>query len=69
LGYEINVEGLSIIDPAGKARKLFPKSQNEFYIDWLPTVLRFEEDKLIILGSQICDQWTATGMIYNKINQ
>jgi hypothetical protein len=69
LGYEIKVDGLSIIDPAGKARKLFPKSQNEFYIDWLPTVLRFEDGRLIISGSQICDQWTATGMAYNKIDQ
>ena len=67
-GFVISVDGLSFIDPSGKARKLIPKSHNEFYIDWLPTVLRFEENKIIISGSQICDQWTTTGMTYNKID-
>lgn len=66
LGFVIRVDGLSFIDPAGQTRKLFPKTQNEFYVDWLPTVLRFENDKIIISGSQICERWTSTGMIYSK---
>jgi hypothetical protein len=65
LGFVIKVDGLSFIDPCEKKRKLFPKSQSEFYVDWLPTVLRFENDKIIIAGSQICERWTTTGMIYN----
>ena len=65
LGFVIRVDGLSFIDPTGQTRKLFPKSQNEFYVDWLPTVLRFEDEKIIISGSQICERWTTTGMIYN----
>jgi len=66
LGFVIKVDGLSFIDPCGDNRKLFPKSHNEFYVDWLPTVLRFENDKIIISGSQICERWTTTGMIYSK---
>ena len=67
LGFVINVDGLSFIDPTGQTRKLFPKSRNEFYVVWLPTVLRFENEKIIISGSQICERWTTTGMIYTKI--
>jgi len=66
LGFVIKVDGLSIIDPTGKTRKLFPKSRNEFYVDWLPTVLRFEDNTVIISGLQVCERWTTTGMTYNK---
>lgn len=67
LGFVIKVDGLTITDPTEKSRTLFPKSHNEFYVDWLPTVLRFEDNKIIISGSQIDQRWTATGMIYSKI--
>lgn len=67
LGFVISVDGLSITDPTEKTRGIFPKSHNEFYVDWLPTILRFEDKKIIITGSQICERWTTTGMIYNKI--
>ncbi|MDR1687304.1 MAG: hypothetical protein LBS21_01675 [Clostridiales bacterium] len=65
-GFVIKAHGASITDPAGDERKLFPKSQNEFYVDWLPVVLRFEGDKIIISGSQIADRWTTTGLIYAR---
>jgi hypothetical protein len=61
----IKVNGLSFIEPTGKKRKLIPKSQNVFYVDWLPTILLFEDNKIIISGLQICERWTTTGMIYN----
>lgn len=67
-GFVINVDGLTITDPTGKIRALFPKTDNEFYVDWLPTILRFEENRIIISGSQICERWTAMGMIYKKMN-
>ena len=67
-GFVINVDGLSMTDPTGKIRALFPKSANEFYVDWLPTILRFEENRIIISGSQICERWTAMGMLYKKMN-
>ena len=63
-GFTIIIDGLSFTDPTGQIRKLVPKSQNEFYVDWLPTVLRFEGDKIIISGSQICERWTKTGTVY-----
>ena len=68
-GFVISVDGLSIMDPTGKERELLPKTDNEFYIDWLPTTLRFEESRIVISGSQICERWTATGTIYNKMNK
>jgi hypothetical protein len=69
LGFKISIDGLSFIDPTGQKRKLIAKSHNEFYVDWLPTVLKFEVDKIIIAGSQVCEQWTKTGMEYCKIKQ
>ncbi len=65
-GYIISVDGLSFTDPTDKARALIPKSQSEFYVDWLPTILRFENERIIISGSQIVERWTTTGMIYYK---
>jgi hypothetical protein len=65
-GYVITVCGMSVTDPAGRERKLFPKSQNEFYVDWLPVVLKFENDSVVISGSQVGDRWTATGLVYNR---
>lgn len=66
LGYVIQVEDRSIIDPEGTRRKLTPKNQNEFYVDWLPIVLRFENDGIIMAGTQISDRWSATGTRYVK---
>jgi len=66
LRFTISVDGLSFIDPTGKFRKLIPKNDNEFYVDWLPVVLRFEDERIIISGSQISERWTETGMIYTK---
>ena len=68
LDFVISVDGLSFVDPTGQTRKLFPKSQNEFYVDWLPTILRFEDNNIVISGSQICERWTATGTTYCKID-
>jgi len=64
LGFVIKINGLSFTDPTGKERKLYVKSQNEFYVDWLPTVLRFENGKIIISGSQVAERWTTTGLEY-----
>ncbi|MCL2707716.1 MAG: hypothetical protein FWF03_01230 [Defluviitaleaceae bacterium] len=66
LGLSIKVEGLAFTDSNGQARKLIPKSPDEFYVDLLPAVLRFENGGIIILGSQICERWTKTGTIYQK---
>ena len=67
LGFVITVDGLSITDPNGNTRPLYLKSYNEYYVDWIPTILRFENEKIIISGSQTGSRWTTTGMIYTKI--
>lgn len=67
LGFEIVVDGLSIKDPTGYVRKLVPKSNNEYYVECLPTILRFDESmNIIISGIQICERWTTEGIIYKK---
>jgi len=54
-------------DPNGTARGLISKSGNEFYVERLPVVLRFENPKQItIVGSPIVERWTATGTIFEK---
>jgi hypothetical protein len=64
-GYKIIVDGLTMTDPEGKTRALTPKSENEFYVECLPAVLRFEEPGYLRMsGMQICAPWTATGLIY-----
>jgi len=64
--YTIEILGLLMTDPTGKTRKLFPKTHNEFYVDWLPVVLRFEDSRIVISGSKVSDRWTETGMTYIK---
>jgi len=66
LGYVIKVDGLSITDPNGDTKPLYSKSHNEFYVDWIPTILRFENEQIIIAGSQTGSQWTTTGTVYIK---
>ena len=65
-GYTITVDAMFIIDPNSETRPLHIKSSNEFYVDWIPTILRFEDGRIIISGSQTGSRWTTTGFIYNK---
>ena len=67
-GFVIEVNGISIVDPNGNTRPLHLKSENEFYVDWIPTILRFEENKIIIAGSQTGSRWTTTGLVFRRIN-
>jgi len=64
---EIVVEGLAVTDPEGKKRKLIPISENEFYMECLPTVLRFETPgRIVMSGEQISARWTTTGTAFDK---
>ena len=68
LNFEIIVDGLMIVDPDGSDKKLTPKTANEFYVERLPMILRFENsEQLIMSGLQICARWSNTGMVYKKI--
>jgi len=65
LGYKIIVDGLTMTDPEGNERALTPKSDNEFYVERLPVILRFENPgRLVMSGTQIIARWTATGLLY-----
>jgi len=67
LELEIKIEGLSMRDPVGNTRALIPRAGNEFYVERLPVVLRFESPRRIaIAGTQICERWTTTGTIFIK---
>jgi hypothetical protein len=69
LNFEIKVDGLTIIDPVGKTRKLIPKSTSEFYIECLPVILQFENSRQIITaGLQIVERWTKIGTRYKKMD-
>ena len=64
---KMTVDGLTMVDPSGSTRELIPKSGNEFYVERLPVVLRFEgTERIVIAGSQICEHWTTTGTIFIK---
>jgi len=64
-GFQIVVDGLTMIDPHGGERALTPKSENKFYVACLPVILRFEAPgQLVMSGMQICERWTTTGLKY-----
>jgi len=67
LNLKITVDGFTIIDPNGKCRKITPKTENEFYVECLPVVLRFEESGHAVMTEiQICERWTTMGIMYTK---
>ena len=54
-------------DPEGVQRGLSPKSQEEFFVEGIPTILQFFGDNSIrLLGRQIIPQWTETGTVYTR---
>ena len=54
-------------DPEGVQRRLAPKSEEEFFVEGIPTILQFfGEDSIRLLGRQIIPQWTETGTIYTR---
>ena len=61
------VDGLTIKDPNGDMRELIPKSETEFYVGRLPTILRFDAGQIMITGVQIPERWTTAGTIYKKL--
>lgn len=67
-GFQLEVSNLVLTDPCGNVRTLIPKAPNEFYIQYLPVVLRFESaDKIVISGEQICERWTTLGTVYTRV--
>lgn len=68
LGFQLEVNGLTLTDPNGTVRRLIPKAPGEFYVQYLPTVLKLDNiDKIVISGEQICERWTTSGMEYSRV--
>ena len=66
-GFSFTIKDNLMQDPEGVERSLTPKSQDEFFVEGIPTILRFFGDNSIrLLGRQIMAQWTETGAIYTK---
>jgi hypothetical protein len=65
LGLQIIMAGLFMIDPTGSRKKLFPKSENELYVENISAVLHYETpDKIVMKGQQLCDRWTTYGTVF-----
>ena len=66
-GFSFTIKDNVMQDPEGVERRLTPKSQDEFFVEGIPTILRFIGDNSIrLLGRQIMAQWTETGAVYTK---
>ncbi|GGE02889.1 hypothetical protein [Paenibacillus nasutitermitis] len=61
------VEG-HLITPDGAKKKLMPRSSSEFFIHDLPVIIRLDGERIIIKGEQLCDRWTTSGAIYQKLS-
>jgi len=67
LGISFTIQDNLLKDPEGVQRPLTAKSQNEFFVEGIPTILQFfEENSIRLLGQQIIPQWTETGTVYTK---
>ena len=69
LGFKLEVNNLVFTDPNGHVIRLLPKAQDEFFVQYLPVVLRFEgADKIVISGDQICERWTTLGTVFERVD-
>ncbi|MHC0038802.1 P-loop NTPase family protein [Pseudoneobacillus sp. C159] len=68
LGISIEIKNETCILPGGGQKKLLAKSETEFYLNDLPVILRYTNDRLVIEGEQLCDRWTTKGTIYTRLN-
>jgi hypothetical protein len=68
-GFKLEVNNLVLTDPNGNVRRLIPKAQDEFFVQNLPVVLRFESaDEIVISGDQICERWTTLGTVFERVD-
>jgi hypothetical protein len=67
LGKFIQIQNDTCLTPDGGKKKLFANSENEFYFNDLPVILRYSNDSLVIEGEQLCDRWTTTGTVFTKV--
>ena len=64
-GLSFTIKDNVMKDPEGVQRQLSPKSQEEFFVEGIPTILQFfGESSIRLCGQQIIPQWTETGTVY-----
>jgi hypothetical protein len=66
LNQKLQLDGGYLFTPEGGKKKLVPRSSTEYYIHDLPVIIRFEGERIIIEGEQLCDRWTTYGTIFHK---
>ena len=65
--FSFTIQDNMMIDPEGVKRRLLPKTQEEFFVEGIPTILQFFGGNSVrLLGRQIIPQWTETGTIYKQ---
>ncbi|MGV3464166.1 MAG: hypothetical protein ACO1OT_02600 [Heyndrickxia sp.] len=70
LGYEMTIKNMVLMDPSGAKKRIYPKANNQFYIENLPVVLHLADpETLIIAGEQLCDRWTTLGLKYKRVER
>jgi hypothetical protein len=67
LNLKLEVHEKFFIDPYGKKKQIIARKENDFYIEDLPVILRFEKNRIIIAGEQLIDRWTTSGMEFMKV--
>jgi hypothetical protein len=53
--------------PGGGEKRLFAKSDTEFYFYDIPVILRVLNDCIVIEGEQLCERWTTTGTVFKRV--
>jgi hypothetical protein len=55
------------LTPNGGRKRLLPKSDTEFYLNDIPTVIRVEGNAIVMEGEQVCERWTTKGTVFTKV--
>jgi len=63
----IEISGDYLIAPNGGRKRIVPKSKMEFSLSDIPVRIQIDEEKLVLTGEQICEQWTTKGTVFNKV--
>lgn len=67
MNLKLEIHDEFFIDPYGKKKQIFPRKENEFYVEDLPVILRVERNKITIAGEQLIDRWTTSGTEFMKV--
>lgn len=68
-GLTLTVRGCTLTDPHADSRILTPRSDREFYVEGLPTLLRFDSSgSITVTEGQIAERWTAVGTRFERIS-